>query len=311
MTPLNHILSLLLYFATALSWGQDAFLDRFVEIKEGDHHFFIHRSEISAGEFDAFLQMLDGTEHRQGPLSTEAAALPALVSKQEADSYLAYMTDLYFAEIRLPTETEWQWAAKGAPAPQGQHNLMCVTCTAENALGVQGMLGNVWEWTSTPDPVDIDRYYVIKGGDYQEDPHSLSIATRYSVSLDMKDMLIGFRPVIGASDYKRLKALARADHLLAELFPEEHIELNARGIFDAENAHYFEDIPQGFAPVRVDEDTMELIFCCLAQTVPSQSDMDVPMVEWVGTVRPIDPDKITLARELAALVLQIQFKDDD
>ncbi len=79
-------------------------------------------------------------------------ALPVChVSAHEADAHARW------AGARLPTEEEWERAAAGAPAGPGDATLGAtafapapVGSAAAAPSGCRGMLGDVWEWTSSP-----------------------------------------------------------------------------------------------------------------------------------------------------------------
>jgi len=98
------------------------------------------------------------------------------VSPSDAEAYARW------AELRLPTDEEWQWAALGearGPWPWGRQirpnhcnqsgtGTSAVSAFPEGAspFGCQDMIGNAWEWVGHELSDDWHHWRLIRGGSY-------------------------------------------------------------------------------------------------------------------------------------------------
>ena len=135
----------------------------------------------------------------------------------EANQYCAW------AGGRLPTEAEWEYAARGG-SPQARYgDLGDIAWSKENAgnqthevagklpngYGLYDTLGNVWEWVNDwfdpnyyqsgaaqdPSGPPTGQEKVLRGGSWIVDPKLLRVSDRYSIKPDARSDYFGFRCV--------------------------------------------------------------------------------------------------------------------
>ncbi|HEV8293150.1 MAG TPA: formylglycine-generating enzyme family protein [Tepidisphaeraceae bacterium] len=137
-----------------------------------------------------------------------------------------FANNLHF---RLPSETEWEYAARGGPnwtdgfRYSGSNDIDAVAWydrkwgdhthdvaqKSPNQLGLFDMSGNVWEWcqdTHMPDiqkiPTDGTPYSgdgderILRGGCFHNWPQHCTVFKRYEIAKDFHDGCIGLRLVL-------------------------------------------------------------------------------------------------------------------
>lgn len=159
----------------------------------------------------------------------EIAMQPVVnVSWQDAVAYCKWLSSKYGKPYRLPTEEEWEVAArgglKGKPYPWGDavdktkawhggkwdgvNTLRDASYGAANPYGLLGMSGNVWQWVDDwyvpvfngrPVQEELNLFKVIRGGSWSNEAGFLTVNYRNFHPPDFKDFFIGFRPALTAS----------------------------------------------------------------------------------------------------------------
>jgi formylglycine-generating enzyme required for sulfatase activity len=135
-----------------------------------------------------------------------------LVSHADAQAYAAWLSEKTGAVWRLPTELEWEKAARGSdgryfpwgnsfdPQLLNSHDLGPFDTVPVGSFrggaspyGVLDAAGQVFEWTATPAGPD---RYVVKGGSWDDKGCGVCRpAARHARPAGLKHILIGFRLV--------------------------------------------------------------------------------------------------------------------
>jgi len=145
------------------------------------------------------------------------------VSYEDANRFAAWLSGRLGVDKRLPTEDEWEKAARGgrdviypwgdeSPADgvranysgNGRFRATSPVGSFEagrNAYGLYDMAGNVWQWTATPvvTAAGIERR-IVKGGSWMDGPTDLRVSNRRDIDPSLGYVDVGFRLVREAFD---------------------------------------------------------------------------------------------------------------
>ncbi len=196
--------------------------------------FLMDKTEVTNSEYAQFVRATShpAPEYWSGnkpPFGQELWPV-VNVSLDDAKQFAAWRSQRDGAAYRLPTEEEWEYAARnGAQSdlyPWGKSwkdgNAILKEATpspvgsrpgGNNRWGVSDLIGNVWEWTSskvsvypgntTVIPRETKDLVTIRGGCYVSDPTKaetpITSAMREFIPATTKTPLLGFRLVRSGS----------------------------------------------------------------------------------------------------------------
>jgi len=144
------------------------------------------------------------------------------VSWHDAVAYCEWLAKAAGKPYRLPTEEEWELAARGGLAKKqypwgdtidptmawygrkwnGLHTLQDAAYGKPNDYGLHGMAGNVWQWIADwyvpvfddrPVIEELNLYRVLRGGSWANDEGFAALNYRNFYPPDFKDLFVGFR----------------------------------------------------------------------------------------------------------------------
>ena len=159
------------------------------------------------------------------PSSFQGDNLPVeCVSWNDCQAFIQKLNQLTGKNFRLPTEAEWEFAARGGNKSQGckyagsnssaevawyEYNSSSkthpVATRQPNELGIYDMSGNVWEWCqdwygdysslsqTNPQGPSTGSYRVRRGGSWRNDARYCRVSDRFINDPDYRTYHLGFR----------------------------------------------------------------------------------------------------------------------
>jgi toxoflavin biosynthesis protein ToxD len=197
--------------------------------------FFMAETEVTNLQYKEFIT---ATEHEVPDGWIDDNYLPGMenypvtgVTWQDAMDYCQWLSTKLGLTVRLPTEAEWEWAAKGrdnliypwgnewneraVDSKDGDGRIRAVRSfpLGRSPFGLYDMAGNVWEWVDQ-DALDEEgkivvkdgiTYKIVKGGAADEAPSYISASSRKEVPEDLAYKSLGFRYIVSASRPTNIK----------------------------------------------------------------------------------------------------------
>jgi formylglycine-generating enzyme required for sulfatase activity len=192
--------------------------------------FFIAETETTNEQYREYLKETNHaapSHWKKGEFPSGAALEPVSgVTWQEAADYCQWLSGKLGATVRLPTEAEWELAARGpqnlkypwgdewderaAASTETGGRVRAVKSypAGRSPFGAYDMAGNVWEWVEDeatdeegrPKSEGGAKLRVIRGGAATEPRAFVSGASRYEVREDKGSARLGFRYVVVRGD---------------------------------------------------------------------------------------------------------------
>lgn len=181
--------------------------------------FYLGKSPITNLQYEAY-----DPDHLRSPASCGDDDPVVDVDFDQASLYCNWYARLSGKPMRLPTEIEWEYACRGGTttrcfygddprdaepyvwdAGNSGDKVGRLADKRPNPLGLLGMLGGVWEWTSAPavpypplhrdDPCapELEGARVLRGGSFRVQRERLGSDVRWPVLPDLRQDDVGFR----------------------------------------------------------------------------------------------------------------------
>ncbi len=175
------------------------------------NNFYMGETEVTQELWEAVMPK-NRSKHKNGKFPVE------YVTYDMCKEFIERLNTLTGKHFRLPTEAEWEYAARGGRKSKGylyagSNNIDEVAYTLSNIrervqhpvaqlkpneLGLYDMSGNVWEWCEdwyrkTPSSKPSSNFHVVRGGGYDCSPRYCRSTNRFMYDQRRRRDLVGFR----------------------------------------------------------------------------------------------------------------------
>ena len=189
--------------------------------------YYISATEVTFDQYDRFCTETNRPKAKDNGWGR--GAMPLInVNWNDAYEYCQWASKATGTTIHLPTEAEWEFAARGGRKSHGykfsggnqvnevgwysensDRKTHRVGGKVPNELGIYDMTGNVWEWCSdwysdeyysdspqkNPQGPESGQYHVLRGGSWLNSETYIHLTTRSSLRSDYISVSNGFRVV--------------------------------------------------------------------------------------------------------------------
>lgn len=182
--------------------------------------FALAKTETTYTQFDAYTRLAGLQLH--GDEAWGRGSQPVVnISTAQIESYAQWLSQQTGQTWRLPTEFEWEYAARSGGEKDfgewddlsgkahcegcsawGNKNAKPTASFAANSYGFYDLTGNVWEWTSSCYSKNYNEKAasqctekVLRGGSWSDLPSSLRVSNRSAAAISEQNNRIGFRLV--------------------------------------------------------------------------------------------------------------------
>lgn len=201
----------------ASSTDKDANDNEFPQHKVTLSDYYIGETEVTQALWKAVME-LNPSDHKGDNFPVEQ------VSWKDCQVFITKLNQLTGLTFHLPTEAEWEYAARGGSKSKGYrysgsndvnvvawydensgYETHAVGTKVKNELGIYDMCGNVWEWCldweynytsdsqTNPTGPSSGKYRIFRGGGYWSDAEYCRSTCRLTRNPDESDEYTGFR----------------------------------------------------------------------------------------------------------------------